>query len=94
MFHLIHTKCRHYGRECDEDLFKLIYRTCEGHRSCPVADLSPFLKGGLCDSAYQSNNVFVDYICVNGKFVIGGNVFVDYICVNGKFVIGGMVLFV
>ena len=61
-------KCLNGERECDSDVYVAIYNTCEGQRSCKMEDLKRNLLPGFCEGTYiQQTNVFMDYICIDGK---------------------------
>ena len=69
VFHLLGAKCYHGQRECVPDVFKVIYRTCEGQRTCAVSDLINLLPSDACfDKIVEQSNIFMDYICVDGMY--------------------------
>ena len=69
IFHLQEAKCYHGQRECAPDVYKAIYRTCEGQRTCVVSDLTELLSSDACyDRVIEQSNIFMDYICVDGRY--------------------------
>ena len=69
VFHLQSANCYHGLRDCTPDIYKAIYRTCEGQHTCIVSDILDLLPISACDDIYiEQRNVFMDYICVDGKW--------------------------
>ena len=68
IFHLLSANCYHGLRDCGPDVYKAIYRTCEGQHTCAMADLVNLLPRSACEDTFiEQSNVFMDYICVDGK---------------------------
>lgn len=80
LFHLMEARCFSMMQDCPREVYSMIYRSCEGQKTCTLSILRAVIPQTIClEDITRHQNLYMDYICVDKETMTSS-------CVGGTFV--------